>query len=206
MTYDSPGSGLLPLRPDQLEAAVALVVRAFANDPHTLAVAHPSERVKMLPPFYRLALRYALRYGEVWVTSSNLEGLAWWMPPGHSINNRQLLSVGALGLPFQTSWEFLRRQLAFEAAGQEAHKRMADFPHWYLVLLAVDPPQQGRGWARRLLESQLERIDRESFPCYLETYNERNLTFYARYGFRVAGEFKVAHRLTGYGLVRPAGL
>jgi ribosomal protein S18 acetylase RimI-like enzyme len=206
MTYDSPGSGLLPLRRDQLGAAVALAVRAFANDPHTLAVSRPSDRDKLMPPFYRLALRYALRYGEVWASSSNLEGLAWWMSPGHRITYRQLLGTGAAGLPFQTSWEFLRRQLAFEAAQQEAQKRLADFPHWYLVLLAVDPVKQGQGWARRLLEPQLERIDHESFPCYLETFNERNLALYARFGFRVAGDFKVAGRITGWGMLRPAGL
>jgi ribosomal protein S18 acetylase RimI-like enzyme len=206
MTYDSPGSGLLPLQPDQLENAIALAARAFANDPQTQAVARPSDRGKYMPYFYRLVLRYALRHGEVWVSSSKLEGLSWWMPPGHQVTNRHLLGAGAFTLPFQTSWEFVRRQLAFEAAEQDAHKRIADFPHWYLALLAVDPAAQGRGHARRLMELQLERIDHESFPCYLETYNERNPAFYARFGFRVAGEFKVAHRITGWGMVRPAGL
>jgi len=59
-------------------------------------------------------------------------------------------------------------------------------PHWYLTVVGVDPPLQGQGVGRALVEAFLERVDREAQPAYLETDREENVAFYARSGFEVA--------------------
>ena len=51
------------------------------------------------------------------------------------------------------------------------------------MLLGVEPACQGRGLGGALLRPILARADAESVPCYLETFAEQNLAFYARYGF-----------------------
>jgi hypothetical protein len=40
------------------------------------------------------------------------------------------------------------------------------------------------------MNSMLERIDREGAPAYLECSKERNVSFYARFGFEVTKEMK----------------
>lgn len=57
--------------------------------------------------------------------------------------------------------------------------------HWYLWLLAVDPPFQGKGLGGELLGPALRAADRARLPCYLETARERNVSFYIRFGFRI---------------------
>src|SRR5262249_24908653 len=67
-------------------------------------------------------------------------------------------------------------------------KRHPRFPHWYLLLLGVDPPAQGQGVGKALVRPILERCDREGLPAYLETGKERNVRFYASLGFDVMEE------------------
>jgi ribosomal protein S18 acetylase RimI-like enzyme len=54
--------------------------------------------------------------------------------------------------------------------------------------VAVDPPHQGKGLARRLLTATFARLDREALPCFLETQSEDNVAIYEKYGFAVVEE------------------
>ena len=69
----------------------------------------------------------------------------------------------------------------------EAHQRLMPEPHDYLFILGVEPEQHGRGLGSAILASLLNRRA-HGRPCYLETFNPRNLPFYERHGFRVALE------------------
>ena len=71
-------------------------------------------------------------------------------------------------------------------AAFRAHPRE---PHWYLQLLAVEPSAQRSGVGVALMAPTIARVDDEHLPAYLETQNEENVAYYARYGF------SLAHRL-----------
>ncbi len=58
-------------------------------------------------------------------------------------------------------------------------------PHWYTMILGVDPGHQGQGLGRMLLNHMFERADTENVPCYLETTQPRNVLFYTNSGFSV---------------------
>ena len=64
-------------------------------------------------------------------------------------------------------------------------------PHWYLWLLAVDPPEQGKGVGGELLRRTLREADDSALPCYLETARESNVSLYRRFGFRVLYESRL---------------
>jgi ribosomal protein S18 acetylase RimI-like enzyme len=68
------------------------------------------------------------------------------------------------------------------------HKARVQEPHWYLMLVGVDPELQGRGVGSAIIREGLARADRESRPCYLETSEARNLGLYERHGFAVLEE------------------
>ena len=63
--------------------------------------------------------------------------------------------------------------------------------HWLLMFLGVDPDRQCQGLGGKLMLPILERADREKTSCYLESMNERNLSFYRRFGFEVTGEAQI---------------
>ena len=77
----------------------------------------------------------------------------------------------------------------------------------YLSILGVAPASQRGGVARRLLAPALRAADSASAACWLETFGEETLPFYARFGFRVeAGP--IEERNTGaryWILLRPPG-
>ncbi len=61
-------------------------------------------------------------------------------------------------------------------------------PHWYLATLGTAPERQGQGVGAALLQPVLDRADEDGMPAYLESSKERNVPFYARFGFEVVEE------------------
>jgi ribosomal protein S18 acetylase RimI-like enzyme len=70
-------------------------------------------------------------------------------------------------------------------------KHPATPPHWYLVWLGTDPSAQGNGLASAVLRPVLEHCDTDGVAAYVESSKERNITFYARHGFRVIRELRL---------------
>jgi ribosomal protein S18 acetylase RimI-like enzyme len=118
-------------------------------------------------------------------------GAACWLRPGHtSLSAGRLLR---LGLPRWRLWQSLarlgiggaRRLSALVAYADEQHHRAMPDAHWYLWALGVEPALQRQGLGTRLLSMGLARADSDRKPCYLETNNALNVTFYQRCGFRI---------------------
>jgi len=59
--------------------------------------------------------------------------------------------------------------------------------HWYLPVIGVDPPSQGKGLGSALLQHALAECDRQHLPACLESSNPRNNPLYERHGFEVMG-------------------
>ena len=70
----------------------------------------------------------------------------------------------------------------------EPYHREAPARHWYLLVVGVDKSLQGRGLGSALLQPILDQADAEAMPCYLETFQPKNLPFYERHGFHVLRE------------------
>ena len=75
--------------------------------------------------------------------------------------------------------------LRFEAAHPH------DEPHYYLSFVATHDDHRGQGIGEQLLAQNLELIDAEHMPAYLESSNPKNLARYGRLGFRPLGEFSM---------------
>ncbi|MCX5560645.1 N-acetyltransferase [Streptomyces sp. NBC_00038] len=59
--------------------------------------------------------------------------------------------------------------------------------HEYLWMIAVAPGRQGEGLGTALIESVLDRCDREGTPAYLEASSARSRKLYERLGFELTG-------------------
>lgn len=59
--------------------------------------------------------------------------------------------------------------------------------HEYLWMIAVAPGRQGEGLGTALIESVLDRCDREGIPAYLEASSARSRKLYERLGFELTG-------------------
>jgi ribosomal protein S18 acetylase RimI-like enzyme len=181
----------VPLPAHQLDAAAAAYTRAFMDDPFSVWVTpDPMQREHDLPLFFRMAMRFAMRYGgRVEVGDEQPRAVATWLAPAHPLpTNLGLLRTGLLGMLWAGGWSGARRFFEFGDALEGLHARDVRQPHWYLWLLAVDPPFQRKGLGGALLRPRLQAADRDGLPCYLETAKESNVSLYQRFGFEVLRE------------------
>jgi ribosomal protein S18 acetylase RimI-like enzyme len=179
---------LLP--PSAIDAAAAVQARAFFDDP-LFAFVLPDERIRAerLRWLMRVGIVLGTQLGHVHTTLGDMVGHAVWLPPGHTDIADDRMSEAGFVDPEQRIGDLsLGRFGAFLEQATATHHRLLPHAHWYLLILGVDPPQQGRGLGGALLAPTLTRADAEGLPCYLETATERNVTFYRRHGFEVADE------------------
>lgn len=200
---------IVPLQWSQLAAATALQTRAFARDPVSTYFFPGTDCPKLgMQPLHELGTRYALLYGQC-DTTPGMEGLALWLPPGRGkLTLWQVIRSGGLRLFRKTGLRLARKALRFNAECDRLHDRAVRQQHWYLMILAVDPDHQGRGFGSQLLRTGLARADAQGTPCYLETLTQANVSYYAGFGFRLVEEIRLQPgNVPVYGLLRdpPAG-
>jgi len=163
-----------------------IITFAFAQDPlwgHALA--RPGGGDGHHAEFWRLFVEGALRYPWTWLAGGG-EATSIWIPPGGTDMTPEQehrlagLAASYLGPAADHYVELLGR---FDAA----HPR--DEPHYFLTLFGTHPDHRGQGIGMRLLAHDLELIDAEHMPAYLESSNPANNRRYASAGFEPHGEF-----------------
>jgi len=185
MSTDS--KDLVKLNRAHIKLATEVLVKAFW-DKQPLKYYFPDEleREKIAPYFLSLAVFNGIRYGEAYATSSNMEGIAVWIPSiNYPITLWKLLRSVPLSTIFGLSKYGGNRMRLFGKHIDAIHKQMFPFRHWFLQVIGVDPVFQGNGYASKLLRPMLSKVDAERVPCYLETLDEKNVTLYEHFGFRV---------------------
>jgi GNAT superfamily N-acetyltransferase len=170
-----------------IDLVTSIISPAMAHDPlWEHAFARPDGRTVDHAAFWRVFVAGALRYPCSWVTVGE-EATAVWIPPdGIEMTPEQeqhLAEVAAdqLGPAADDYLELLSRFTA-------AHPLVK--PHYYLTLLATHPLHWGKGIGMRLLAHNLELVDAEHLPAYLESSNPSNTRRYAAVGFEPRGEFR----------------
>ena len=170
-----------------IDLVTAIITLAFAHDPlWAHAMARPDGGTAHHAAFWRLFAQGALRYPCTWLTSGG-EATSIWIPPGGTEmtpeQEQHLADLAAdhLGPAADDYLELLSR---FGAAHPRAE------PHYYLTLLGTHPDHRGRGIGMRLLAHDLEQVDAEQLPAYLESSNPANNRRYASVGFEPHAEFR----------------
>ena len=183
-----PGN-LIRLHKSQIKPAAEVLTRAFQDYP-ALRYRFPdeTEMSKRAPYFFQYLLSYGVRYGEIYATSPNLEGIAIWLSSDNYPMTfwRVIRSVPLSILSSLNRGGESKRMKHFGAYIESMHMRHTPFKHWFLHAIGVEPQFQGNGYAGKLLRSMLARIDEEGLPSYTETMLEKNVQLYEHFGFRAA--------------------
>jgi GNAT superfamily N-acetyltransferase len=184
------------LKRREVEHLIALYQRAFWDDP-AIEFLLPDERTRSraLDAYMRMMIRLGFRDGLA-QTIDGEGGLrcgAVWIAPGKApVGVVPLVRAGFLQvIASNRSLTTLRKFFALSAKIEEMHKKDVPKEHWYLAVLAVDPPQQGKGFGGLVLGPEMEKADRRGLPCYVETAKPRNVTFYEKQGFVVNKEIAI---------------
>lgn len=179
---------IVPVEATQLQAASKVLGDSFQNDPVFCNFASQDERRKFgtIQWIGRLMLQYAHHHHTVYTTSERMKGVAIWIPPGQfPLNDLRLFLSGAYALPFKLRSSKILKFISLSNKIEELHKVNVPQPHWYLLMLGVDPAYQNQGVGSSLMQPILEKADRENMPCYLETSTEKGVRFYQRHNFEI---------------------
>jgi ribosomal protein S18 acetylase RimI-like enzyme len=179
-------NSLFQFNKDNIHLASKVAAQAYfeKDNIHNL-ITDPTKKLHFLTKLMDFTFRYSFKYGEVFATSSDLEGVVAWLPHDKVfISSLQYIRYGALSAVLKGGRGYLKKMRLYSSLCQEMHKKHANFPHWYLYNLAIIPKHQGKSFATRLLKPKLAILDKLRLPCFLET-SDRNITLYQHFGFEV---------------------
>lgn len=182
------------MKRDDHRELLAVAARAFWHDPLLDFFARDLlHEYKVLPAGFDAYLKDAAGpQGEVWVSDhqGRPRAVAAWLRPGSY--PRPALREALWTARFATVIARSRRRGKAIRLFREVERHHPHEPHWYLALLATDPTVQGRGIGSNLLAPVLERCDHDGVFAYAETQKEANVAWYARSGFDVVHEVRLA--------------
>jgi hypothetical protein len=183
----APLKPVVPLEAPDVEALVMTLSIAFHDEPNFVYLA-PDERTRpiVLASFFRSAIRVGELCGEIH-TTENADTVAIWVRPEHNRPLHPLMQTAPMLLPPDQGSEFTTRYMNLYASVEEARRRLAPGPHWYLMLLGGEAAESDHLMHEFLIKPILRRAGATGLPCYLETFAENRLAFYKECGFRIAG-------------------
>jgi GNAT superfamily N-acetyltransferase len=132
---------------------------------------------------FGILLRPYVDAGVVWGDAEG-RGCAAWIPPGRLEVFESVDVAARAAIRPVTDDDGARYAVFWDWIGDH----MPDEPVWFLDMVGVDPPHQGRGIGAAVISSGLERSRETGIPAFLQTGNPRNVPYYERFGFRVVDE------------------
>jgi ribosomal protein S18 acetylase RimI-like enzyme len=190
---------LYRLKRQDLKGARDILCQSFLKDPiFEYILESRTDRIAAIRAIQGCNIAIGLNYGEAYAPSNDLEGVAIWLPPGHTgISAWKLIRSGILGIltipsnRLKVNAQTLQKARQYAAYAEEIHARNAPFPHWYLMMIGVGDAFRGQGYATKLIQPVLNESDEAKLPSYLETHTPKNVEIYKHFGFSVVEEGKL---------------
>ncbi|MFX1597360.1 MAG: hypothetical protein ACFFBK_14985, partial [Promethearchaeota archaeon] len=144
---------LIRLSKKYIKPASHVLSRAFQNDPVIRwQIPNVNQRLANLHHFWELVLRIGFKYGEVYGTSEDLEGIAIWRPPKNvNLSYWKYLKNGGIKLPLKFGIKTAKKITFFKAVNDSIRNIYMKGPYWYHGPIGIDPKYQGKGFAGMLL-------------------------------------------------------
>jgi ribosomal protein S18 acetylase RimI-like enzyme len=136
--------------------------------------------------FFEVPIRLCLRYGKVYATSANFEGIIACVPGRFSdITFWRFLRSGAFGCGMRMGTSAGKRMVDLKVLPLDRAKNSGGRPYMYLLLLGVKREHQGKGIGGSLLRPLMAECDAQNLPIFLETETEENVKMYEHFGFKL---------------------
>lgn len=180
---------LYQLSSKDFSKACIVLGEAFREDPIWAAIL--KDEPEKFSIVFEVPLKHSLKYGKVYCSSTNLEGIAAWLPSDNvNMNFFQLIRSGALFSALKLG-NIIGKKIrdVFRMIIEDRDSNMKG-PYIYLYAIGVSPEHQGKGIGSSLINKMIDSLPPE-LPIYLETESEQNVKLYEKLGFRVLKKITV---------------
>ena len=143
-----------------------------------------NDRKKKLRHVMSFFLKCGLLHGEVIAPSKDIEGVSiWYKSMDLNIGLNSLLKAGLISTIYSLNIKSFIRFKKLGDAKRINRDLLLDKEYYFLDVIGTDPSFEKKGYARLLIDTMLEKIDKERMSCFLETSNIKNINYYNKYGF-----------------------
>ena len=178
-----------PLSKREYKAASQILANAFSEKPMLKKLNIPIEDIQNM---FEMMIRFSLRYGEIYATSDNLEGILVFLPEKYAImKSWQVIRSGAIFSALKIKKQLMQILKKTGEIMDKDKKNLTIGPYIYGLAIGVAQAHQGKELGGKLLCALLEKADKEGKAIYIETDTEENVKLYKRYGFEVVKEIIV---------------
>ena len=173
------------LKKRDIENASMVLAKAFTDDPlWSLIITDDVDNTKLALAF-QVPLLFALRYGIIYATSENLEGIAVWLPHKYAdMSFWGIIRSGAIFPALKLGKEIGSKMRVLKPLEKDRKQNIKP-PYYYLFIIGVAPEYQKKGYASNLLQTMIKKTDKDRKPLYLETGKESNVLLYEHFGFQL---------------------
>ena len=180
-------SDLDKLKKQDIKKAANVLANAFSVDPLWKEIFNDEDKFRVQFEFF---LRFCMKYGNVFSTSDNFEGVMAILPHDKDMNLWRIIRSGAFFLSMKIS-SVAKKMTPIYKLIEEAKENLDIGPYIHLFIMGVSQEFHGKGFGGKLLRALVEKAEIERKPMYLETQNEKNVSLYEKYGFYVVKEINL---------------
>ncbi|NVM16749.1 MAG: GNAT family N-acetyltransferase [Candidatus Lokiarchaeota archaeon] len=178
-----------------IKKATEVYARAYSKITlYEKALEDVEDKSLVLKLFFEIPIRFGLKYGFLYASSEQLEGISIWIPYEKAdMNMWRMIRSGGFKNTFKlakSGKKFLASVKGFSQLDKDRHKNMAGKQYLHLMSLAVDPEYQRKGIASKLLEVMFEKTDICGYSIYVSADID-NVDFYKKHGFKVIKEVNI---------------
>lgn len=190
-----PEVQIRPLALAETSTAGDVLARAFTDNPGLCAVISHLDRAargEALRGVKSGFARASVRFGEArgaWVDGALAGASLVYAPGQYPLSLRAFAEVASGCLQPRLTPALVR----FLRIDRWMSKRHLLDPHFYLMVLGVEPALHGKGVGGALLRDLSARADGRGVPCWLETDKEANVPIYERHGYRVVHDERLPY-------------
>lgn len=189
-----------------------MLVECFARDPlYETLIPDAETRKRLMPELFECDLNEFYETCEIFADSPELNGLLvvsdeaeeydpvrfYLTETWASLKTDEYLIKEDKSL--KTLWNFIRGR---DYLNSHWTAQLHQENRLHIIYLAVSPNVQHHGVAEKLMDDAIRYAEKHRMMISLETHNEKNVAFYAHFGFKVFGIVEKGMGLKQYCLVR----
>ena len=173
------------LEKHEIPKASLVLAEAFQNDP-LWSKTIGKENKKGYPVMAEMLLKYCLKYGQIYASSDNFEGImalakgdTSYITFGRLLKSGGIIPILKLGFK-----RLITIANAFTPMDEVRKKHMKDRPFVYIQVIGVSTQHQGKGYGKQLLNELIQASEQAKIPIYLDTETKKNVKWYEHFGFK----------------------